>query len=260
MIFARLRPARDLRAALRLAPKAAGLSVLLALARQLRTPHRLPPTKCRCSASPPARPCPHRCSRALPRWPVRRSPRAASLLAGSAVFLLTLLPVSFPVPAATTPTLFTPSSPSPSRASPPRPSPLASPTRSPAPDHHSRPSSPGHASDDPYPTETTPVRHSSHAAESYESFNDRYASFFASAQDLFELQRGLNNCFAYDLVPSQKGTSHRHRSRLGAAGARRAAVARTRRASSGPGIARQAAAGPCALRSAWERQSDLGRG
>ncbi|KAL8278185.1 hypothetical protein RQP46_009358 [Phenoliferia psychrophenolica] len=49
------------------------------------------------------------------------------------------------------------------------------------------------------------VRHSSHAAaESYESFNDRYASFFASAQDLFELQRGLNNCFAYDLVPSQK--------------------------------------------------------
>ncbi|KAM0750328.1 COX5A, subunit VA of cytochrome c oxidase [Meredithblackwellia eburnea MCA 4105] len=50
----------------------------------------------------------------------------------------------------------------------------------------------------------TVVRHSSHAAESYESFNDRYASFFASAQDLFELQRGLNNCFAYDLVPSQK--------------------------------------------------------
>merc|ERR1711939_193437 len=49
------------------------------------------------------------------------------------------------------------------------------------------------------------VRASSHAAaESYESFNDRYASFFANAQDLFELQRGLNNCFAYDLVPSGK--------------------------------------------------------
>lgn len=52
---------------------------------------------------------------------------------------------------------------------------------------------------------TPTVRHSSHAAESYESFNDRYASFFANAQDLFEVQRGLNNCFAYDLVPSQKG-------------------------------------------------------
>ncbi|SGY20268.1 BQ5605_C017g08561 [Microbotryum silenes-dioicae] len=49
------------------------------------------------------------------------------------------------------------------------------------------------------------VRHSSHAAaEDYESFNRRYADFFASAQDLFELQRGLNNCFAYDLVPSQQ--------------------------------------------------------
>ena len=52
------------------------------------------------------------------------------------------------------------------------------------------------------------MRASSHAAaESYESFNDRYASFFANAQDLFELQRGLNNCFAYDLVPSGKGAS-----------------------------------------------------
>jgi cytochrome c oxidase subunit 5a len=27
-------------------------------------------------------------------------------------------------------------------------------------------------------------------------------NFFQSAQDLFELQRGLNNCFAHDLVPS----------------------------------------------------------
>lgn len=50
------------------------------------------------------------------------------------------------------------------------------------------------------------VRHSSHAAaETYDQFNSRYASFFASAQDLFELQRGLNNCFAYDLVPSVQG-------------------------------------------------------
>jgi cytochrome c oxidase subunit 5a len=28
------------------------------------------------------------------------------------------------------------------------------------------------------------------------------AKFFESVDDLFELQRGLNNCFAYDLVPS----------------------------------------------------------
>merc|ERR1712230_198817 len=49
-----------------------------------------------------------------------------------------------------------------------------------------------------------PVRFAHSAAESYESFNDRYASFFANAQDLFELQRGLNNCFAYDLVPPGK--------------------------------------------------------
>ncbi|BGP58155.1 hypothetical protein JCM8202_002546 [Rhodotorula sphaerocarpa] len=42
------------------------------------------------------------------------------------------------------------------------------------------------------------------AAESYDDFNARYADFFANTQDLFELQRGLNNCFAYDLVPSQR--------------------------------------------------------
>ncbi|KAI5478263.1 hypothetical protein MNV49_005328 [Pseudohyphozyma bogoriensis] len=47
-------------------------------------------------------------------------------------------------------------------------------------------------------------RASSHAAtESFDEFNARYASFFQSTNDLFELQRGLNNCFAYDLVPSQ---------------------------------------------------------
>ncbi|KAK4046124.1 Cytochrome c oxidase subunit 6 [Microbotryomycetes sp. JL201] len=52
---------------------------------------------------------------------------------------------------------------------------------------------------------TLAVRHSSHAAaEDYESFNKRYADFFAQTNDLFELQRGLNNCFAYDLVPSQE--------------------------------------------------------
>jgi len=43
---------------------------------------------------------------------------------------------------------------------------------------------------------------SAHAQESFESFSDRYVSFFTNAEDLFELQRGLNNCFAHDLVPS----------------------------------------------------------
>ncbi|QRV94793.1 cytochrome C oxidase subunit 5A, mitochondrial [Ceratobasidium sp. AG-Ba] len=41
-----------------------------------------------------------------------------------------------------------------------------------------------------------------HENESFESFSARYEQFFAQVQDLFELQRGLNNCFAYDLVPS----------------------------------------------------------
>jgi len=42
----------------------------------------------------------------------------------------------------------------------------------------------------------------SHGQETFESFSERYVSFFQSVQDLFELQRGLNNCFAHDLVPS----------------------------------------------------------
>ncbi|CAD6579261.1 MAG: Cytochrome c oxidase subunit 6 [Cyphobasidiales sp. Tagirdzhanova-0007] len=29
----------------------------------------------------------------------------------------------------------------------------------------------------------------------------RYEKFFELVEDTFELQRGLNNCFAYDLVP-----------------------------------------------------------
>ncbi|GAA97185.1 uncharacterized protein L969DRAFT_84390 [Mixia osmundae IAM 14324] len=50
------------------------------------------------------------------------------------------------------------------------------------------------------------ARHySEHAEEeSYEAFNARYAKFFTQVEDVFELQRGLNNCFAYDLVPSQE--------------------------------------------------------
>lgn len=43
---------------------------------------------------------------------------------------------------------------------------------------------------------------SSESQETFETFSNRYVSFFSSAQDLFEVQRGLNNCFAHDLVPS----------------------------------------------------------
>ena len=47
------------------------------------------------------------------------------------------------------------------------------------------------------------ARHASgHAGESFESFSERYVHFFQNAEDLFEVQRGLNNCFAHDLVPS----------------------------------------------------------
>jgi cytochrome c oxidase subunit 5a len=38
--------------------------------------------------------------------------------------------------------------------------------------------------------------------ETYEEFNARYTAVFESVEDLFELQRNLNNCFAYDLTPS----------------------------------------------------------
>lgn len=41
-----------------------------------------------------------------------------------------------------------------------------------------------------------------HEEESFEAFTSRYVSFFESVDDLFELQRGLNNCFSYDLVPA----------------------------------------------------------
>lgn len=49
----------------------------------------------------------------------------------------------------------------------------------------------------------TLVRYSStHHEETFESFTERYVTFFQQAQDLFEVQRGLNNCFAHDLVPA----------------------------------------------------------
>ncbi|KAF9461963.1 COX5A, subunit VA of cytochrome c oxidase [Collybia nuda] len=43
---------------------------------------------------------------------------------------------------------------------------------------------------------------SQHAEETFEAFSERYVSFFQNAEDLFEVQRGLNNCFSHDLVPS----------------------------------------------------------
>jgi len=46
------------------------------------------------------------------------------------------------------------------------------------------------------------LAHNEHAQETFEVFSNRYVSFFQNVQDLFELQRGLNNCFAHDLVPS----------------------------------------------------------
>ena len=41
-----------------------------------------------------------------------------------------------------------------------------------------------------------------HEDESFESYTERYVKFFDNVEDLFELQRGLNNAFAYDLVPA----------------------------------------------------------
>ncbi|KAJ6485839.1 COX5A-domain-containing protein [Mycena sanguinolenta] len=44
--------------------------------------------------------------------------------------------------------------------------------------------------------------YSEHAQETFESFSTRYETFFNQAEDIFEVQRGLNNCFAHDLVPA----------------------------------------------------------
>lgn len=53
------------------------------------------------------------------------------------------------------------------------------------------------------PRSTTARTYASHEAdESFEGFTARYVSFFDAVEDLFELQRGLNNCFSYDLVPA----------------------------------------------------------
>merc|ERR1712000_499333 len=41
-----------------------------------------------------------------------------------------------------------------------------------------------------------------HHEETCEEFTQRYENEFNNVQDVFELQRNLNNAFAYDLVPS----------------------------------------------------------
>lgn len=43
--------------------------------------------------------------------------------------------------------------------------------------------------------------YSDHHEETFEEFSTRYEKEFDEAYDLFEVQRVLNNCFSYDLVP-----------------------------------------------------------
>ncbi|KAK3325360.1 cytochrome c oxidase subunit VA-domain-containing protein [Apodospora peruviana] len=49
---------------------------------------------------------------------------------------------------------------------------------------------------------TTTRMRSEHEEETFEEFSARYEKEFDGVQDSFELQRNLNNAFAYDLVPS----------------------------------------------------------
>ncbi|KAJ5851715.1 uncharacterized protein N7529_011100 [Penicillium soppii] len=49
---------------------------------------------------------------------------------------------------------------------------------------------------------TTSKLLSGHEDETFEEFSARFEKEFDGVQDVFELQRNLNNCFAYDLVPS----------------------------------------------------------
>ncbi|KAL2889324.1 Cytochrome c oxidase subunit 6, mitochondrial [Ceratocystis lukuohia] len=46
------------------------------------------------------------------------------------------------------------------------------------------------------------MRSSAHDEETFEEFTARYEKEFDTVQDVFELQRNLNNAFAYDLVPA----------------------------------------------------------
>ncbi|KAF2790413.1 cytochrome c oxidase subunit [Melanomma pulvis-pyrius CBS 109.77] len=50
-------------------------------------------------------------------------------------------------------------------------------------------------------SQSAPAR-DQHSEETFEEFTARYEKEFDKVNDVFELQRNLNNCFAYDLVPS----------------------------------------------------------
>lgn len=53
------------------------------------------------------------------------------------------------------------------------------------------------------PSQFVAVRnYSAHEEETFEEFTARYEKEFEEAYDLFEVQRVLNNCFSYDLVPA----------------------------------------------------------
>ncbi|KAM5342506.1 hypothetical protein ACJ41O_013472 [Fusarium nematophilum] len=49
---------------------------------------------------------------------------------------------------------------------------------------------------------TSMPRRGEHAEETFEEFSARFEKEFDGVQDIFELQRNLNNAFAYDLVPA----------------------------------------------------------
>lgn len=51
-------------------------------------------------------------------------------------------------------------------------------------------------------TFTAAARLRSGTEETFDEFNERYEKEFDTINDVFELQRNLNNVFAYDLVPS----------------------------------------------------------
>ncbi|KAF3359264.1 GATA type zinc finger protein asd-4 [Verticillium dahliae VDG1] len=46
---------------------------------------------------------------------------------------------------------------------------------------------------------TVPARRSEHQEETFEEFSARFEKEFDAVNDVFELQRNLNNAFAYDL-------------------------------------------------------------
>ncbi|SPN97600.1 probable cytochrome-c oxidase chain VI precursor [Cephalotrichum gorgonifer] len=49
---------------------------------------------------------------------------------------------------------------------------------------------------------STSARRCVHEEETFEEFTSRFEKEFEQVQDVFELQRNLNNAFAYDLVPA----------------------------------------------------------